>query len=76
MFVIDHIYIYVCYRPYIYMIFSVKLLFKALVRSDDIVFPHTIIWNSRVPTKVGFFAWKASWGKLLTLDLMKKREGL
>ena len=26
-----------------------------------------------MPTKVGFFAWKASWGKVLTLDQLKKR---
>ena len=26
-----------------------------------------------MPTKVGFFAWEASWGKVLTLDQLKKR---
>ena len=26
-----------------------------------------------MPTRVGFFAWKASWGKVLTLDQLKKR---
>ena len=26
-----------------------------------------------VPLKVGFFAWEASWGKVLTLDQLKKR---
>ena len=35
--------------------FLVKLLFKALVRSNDIVFPHKFIWHSWVLTKVGFF---------------------
>ena len=38
--------------------FLVKLLFKALVRLDDIVFPHKFIWNSCVPTKVGFLLGK------------------
>ena len=26
-----------------------------------------------VPLKVGFFAWEASWGKVMTLDQLKKR---
>ena len=26
-----------------------------------------------VPSKVGLFAWKASWGKVLTLDQLKRR---
>ena len=40
--------------------FSVKLLFKALDRFENVVSPHKFIRNSWVPTKVGFFAWKAS----------------
>ena len=40
--------------------FSVKILFKALDRSKNVVFPRKFIWNSWVPTKVGFFAWEAS----------------
>ena len=27
-----------------------------------------------VPLKVGFFAWEAVWGKLLTLGQLKRRE--
>ena len=26
-----------------------------------------------MPTEVGFFTWEASWGKVLTLDQLKKR---
>ena len=26
------------------------------------------------PNRVGFFAWDASWGKVLTLDQLKRRE--
>ena len=29
-----------------------------------------------MPTKVGFFAWEGSWGKVLTLDQLKKRVEL
>ena len=57
-------------------IFSVKLLFKAMDRSENVVFPYKFIWNSWVPTKVGFFAWEASCGKILTLDNLKKGRDL
>ena len=31
------------------------------------------IWNPIVLPKLGFFTWKASWGKVLTLDHLKRR---
>ena len=36
-------------------------------------FPIAIIWNSWVLPKVSFFAWEATWSKVLTLDLVRKR---
>ncbi|RVW23965.1 hypothetical protein CK203_092088 [Vitis vinifera] len=36
-------------------------------------FPWSIIWSPDVPTKVGFFVWEASWGKVLTQDQLKRR---
>ena len=36
-------------------------------------FPWHSIWNPIVPPKLGFFAWEASWGKVLTLDQLKRR---
>ena len=27
-----------------------------------------------MPPKIGFFAWEATWGKVLTLDQLKRRE--
>ena len=35
--------------------FSVKLLYKVLVGSNSIVFPHQLIWSNWVPTKMSFF---------------------
>ena len=32
-----------------------------------------LIWNPLVPTKVGFFVWEVWWGKILTMDQLKKR---
>ena len=31
------------------------------------------IWNPWFALKVGFFAWEVSWGKVLTLDQLKRR---
>ena len=33
----------------------------------------SVIWNSRVPSKVSFFAWEASLGKVLIIDQLQKR---
>ena len=30
------------------------------------------MWNPIVPPKIGFFAWEATWGKVLTLDQLKR----
>ena len=55
--------------------FSMKLIFKALVQLDVVVCPHRFIWNTWVSTKVSFFfCLGASWGKMLTLDQLKRRE--
>ena len=53
--------------------FSVKFLFSVLKPGDPFLFPWSIIWSSYVPPKVTFFAWKVTWGKALTLDLVQMR---
>ena len=55
-------------------LFSVKSFYSILEGSNIVAFPYNIIWSSYVPPKVGFFAWGASWDKVLTLDQLKKRE--
>ena len=32
-----------------------------------------MLWNLIVPTKVDFFAWEVWWGKIMTIDQLKKR---
>ena len=44
-----------------------------LTNSDVMGFPYKSIWVARVPTKAAFFAWEASWGKVLTLDSLQRR---
>ena len=53
--------------------FGVKEAFRLLITPNDISFPKNYIWVDRVPTKVAFFVWKATWGKVLTLDRLQKR---
>ena len=53
--------------------FSVRHMYSKLVYSPPLDFPCRSIWNPIVPPKLGFFAWEASWGKVLTLDHLKRR---
>ena len=50
-------------------------MYEVLNRPASLSMPFSAlsVWNPLVPLKVGFFAWKASWGKVLTLDQLKKR---
>ena len=53
--------------------FSVRHMYRKLMFSPPLDFPSSSIWNPIVPPKLGFFAWEASWGKVLTLDQLKRR---
>ena len=53
--------------------FSVKSLYRTMQLGSLAFFPSKIIWNSCVQPKLSFFAWEASWGRVLTLDLLQKR---
>ena len=53
--------------------FAVKSLYKALELESQGKFPTNVIWNSWVPPRVGFFAWEATWNKVLTLDQIQRR---
>ena len=37
------------------------------------LFPTSVIWNSSIPSKVGFFTWEVSQDKVLTLDHLKRK---
>ena len=51
--------------------FSVRTMYSGLDLSPDIDFPFRSVWNSVIPYKIRFFAWEASWGKVITLDQLK-----
>ena len=52
--------------------FGVKDDYNVLVVPNACAFPTKCIWVDKVPTKVAFFAWEAAWGKILTLNRLKK----
>ncbi|RVW54540.1 hypothetical protein CK203_071484 [Vitis vinifera] len=54
-------------------IFTVKSLYNSLDHCCAVPFPWRIIWSPDVPTKVGFFVWEASWGRVLTQNQLKRR---
>ena len=54
-------------------IFTVKSLYNSLDHGCAVPFPWRIIWSPDVPTKVGFFVWEASWGRVLTQNQLKRR---
>ncbi|RVW44141.1 hypothetical protein CK203_089372 [Vitis vinifera] len=54
--------------------FRVKEAYSLLTNPNDTGFPSRSIWVARVPNKVAFFAWEATWGRcLLWIDY--KEEG-
>ena len=53
--------------------FAVKLMYRKLIHFPPTDFPWYSIWNPIVPPKLDFFAWEASWDKVLTLDQLKRR---
>ena len=53
--------------------FSVKSLYSILEGGRIEPFPTSVVWNAWVPPKVSFFAWEATWGKVLTLDQLQRR---
>ena len=56
--------------------FSIKSLYKALESERLGDFPSRVIWNSLVPPRVSFFAWEATWKKVLTLDRIHRMGSL
>ena len=54
-------------------LFTVKANYKMLEGRNTRAVPLKMLWNSCVPPEVNFFAWEVWWGKVLTLEQLKKR---
>ncbi|RVW91045.1 hypothetical protein CK203_039924 [Vitis vinifera] len=44
-------------------LFKVKEAYRVLINADEAAFPHSNVWVAKVPTKIIFFAWEATWGR-------------
>ncbi|WJZ84180.1 hypothetical protein VitviT2T_003796 [Vitis vinifera] len=53
--------------------FKVREAYNLVVNSGASNFPKNNIWVDKVQTKILFFAWEATWGKVLTLDRLQRR---
>ncbi|KAL6324547.1 hypothetical protein AAG906_013359 [Vitis piasezkii] len=53
--------------------FSVKSYYSFLVNGGMTPFPHGIVWNSWASVRVSFFAWEATWARILILDQLRRR---
>ncbi|RVX12477.1 hypothetical protein CK203_011494 [Vitis vinifera] len=53
--------------------FRVKEAYSLLAILMIPTFLQDVFGVARVPTKVAFFAWEATWGKVLTLDKLQRR---
>ncbi|RVW29823.1 FGGY carbohydrate kinase domain-containing protein [Vitis vinifera] len=53
--------------------FRIRVAYNLLAAPNPLVFPGKNIWVDKVPTKVAFFAWEATWEKILTLDRLQMR---
>ena len=54
-------------------LFSVNSLFGELKGGSAAAFQESMLWNLCVPSKVSFFACKVWWGKMITLNQLKRR---
>ena len=53
--------------------YTVKANVNLLEGVTDRKAPYKLIWNSLVPSKVSFFMWEVWWGKILTMEHLKRR---
>ena len=53
--------------------FRIRGAYNLVAAPNTLVFPGKNIWVDMVPSKVAFFAWEATWEKILTLDRLQVR---
>jgi hypothetical protein len=54
-------------------VFDIRSFYLALSGKQPVTFPWNAIWGVHAPTRVSFFAWSASWGRILTTDNLMRR---
>jgi hypothetical protein len=64
----------ICWIPARRKSLEVKSYYKVLSSSIQSSFPWKSIWKVKFPPRVAFFVWTATFGKILTLDNLQKRN--
>ena len=54
--------------------FKVKDFFRALSRAEGRGFPWKSVWWTKSPHRAAFFVWPAAFGKIFTLNSLRKRQ--
>uniref|UniRef100_A0A2N9GIF8 Reverse transcriptase zinc-binding domain-containing protein n=1 Tax=Fagus sylvatica TaxID=28930 RepID=A0A2N9GIF8_FAGSY len=54
-------------------VFDIRSYYLALRDNQPVTFPWKAIWGVHAPRRVAFFAWSASWGRILTTDILMRR---
>ena len=52
--------------------YTVKANYRHLEGDTSKAIPTRLIWSSCIPPKVSVFTWEVWWGKVLTMDQLKK----
>jgi hypothetical protein len=52
----------------------VRSFYNVLIYKECIPFPWKSIWRTKAPPRVAFFVWLAAFGKILTLDNLRKKN--
>jgi hypothetical protein len=55
-----------------HVIFEVSSFYSALTQPSTSHFPWRFVWKSKVPSRVAFFIWTASLGKILNTDNLRR----
>jgi hypothetical protein len=64
----------ICWKLSSQEVFSVNSFYKSLLSPTYRSYPWKNVWKPLAPSKVNFFIWIVSLGKVLTLDNLQKRQ--
>ena len=56
------------------VVFEVRFYYRALQPSNSQSFPWKPLWKSKVPTKIIFFLWTEALDKILTVEILQRRQ--
>ncbi len=64
----------ICWKLSSQKVFSVNSFYRRLISPAHRCYPWKSVWKPLAPSKVNFFIWTSSLGKVLTIDNLRKRQ--